>query len=194
MSKRLLAIAFTAFLAFSPAAYAASWTASVTAAINAGNFSQIDVIAAANPADQGALAMFLLQQAQGKLATNPDLAAKIFAAAAPYVAQISGANVADAVAIIKTFLDKAGQASFQTAHLQASAEIIAAALQMSAAPNVAAVEPDLNGKAQLTAEDFLARNPQAPQKLKTLVSLAQTQNGGAPNNGVLNPASIPSAE
>lgn len=196
MKSKILAPVFTVLLLLATPVSAASWTAAVAAALNSGDMTQIDIIAAENPTQQGDIAMFLLQQAKAKMTSNPALAAKIFAAAAAYVPQIPSANVcgnASAVQIIKDVLSSVSSASFQSGQVEAAGSVIAAAVQMSTAPNVATCAGDLNELALAAADQFLTNNPQAPLKVKQLVSLAQTQGGGAPTVGVQG-AGVPSGE
>jgi hypothetical protein len=197
MKKFISAFVFVILLTFSFQASAASWTAALQAAINSGNIGQINSIAAANPGDQGAIALFLLQQAQAKLPTNASLAAKIFQAASPFVSQITGPDANTAANILQDIVNTAKESNFQQANCQGALTVLGAAINMSSLPNIVAANPNLHNITLAAANDSIHSNPQCDTKeLEDQVSLAQqpfapptntgphiiTQNQGDPPN------------
>jgi hypothetical protein len=193
MKKLILSALFAILVSLSTQASASAITTALQAAINSNNFAQIDSIAAANPAAQGEIAMYLLQQAQAKMATNPDIAARIFAAAAPFVAQIPSSQAADAASIIASIVSTASGAGFESSNPGAASSIFEAALGMTNQPNILASNPNLHATVLAGANTFLEKNPQgADKKLQDIVSLAQAP-GAPPTVNALG-AYVPSAE
>ncbi len=175
MKKLILSALFALFVSFSVQASASAVTDSIQAAIAAGNFEKINQIAAANPAAQGEIAMYLLQQAQAKIATNPTLAAKIFAAAAPFVGQIPAKQSAQAAQIIASVVGTASGKGFGAASPCPAGDILAAAIGMTAQPNISSQNASLHGQTLANANGLLEQSPQcAGSTLQSVVSLAQT--------------------
>lgn len=184
---------FLTFIFLTTPLFAAGWQEEVVQAVNNGNFSEIDVTAATYPEQQGPLALFLLQEAHDKLDSNPALASQLFAIAATYVSQISSEKTASIKSVIQVFFDRARNSQFQSSHAQEAGDIFAALIYMAQQNNIAALLPEFQDQVLADAKDYLANYPQAPDRLRKIVSLAQSQSGGAPTIGVLG-ASIPSAE
>jgi hypothetical protein len=175
MKKLVLAALFVIFVSLSAQASASAVTNSVQAAIASGNFEQIEAIAAANPAAQGEIAMYLLQQSSSKIASNPALAAKIFAAATPYVAQVPANQSGKAAGLIASVVQAAGSEGFSAKNPDAASDIFAAGLNMSSQPNIIAQSPGLHDTTLASASSFVDKNPQyAKGDLKSAVSLAQS--------------------
>lgn len=184
MKKIISALAFVTLLTFSFHASAAPWTAALQAAVNSGNTSQINSIAAANPGDQGAIALFLLQQAQAKLPTDVALAAKIFQAASPFVSQISGTDATTAANILQDIVNTTKESNFQQANCQGALTILGAAINMSSLPNIVAANPNLHNITLAAANDSIHSNPQCDTKeLEDQVSLVQQPFAPPTNNG-----------
>lgn len=193
MKRLILSTLLALFVSLSGQASASLATAAVAAAISSNNFAAIDSYAAANPAAQSEIAMVLLQQAQAKITTNPALAAKIFEAAAVYIAQIPAAQSAQAANLIASIVGTVNGEGFQSANPDAASTIFAAALSMSNQPNILAVNPNLHATVLANADAFIQKNPQgADKKLKERVSLAQTP-GVLPSVNNIG-AHVPSAE
>ena len=193
MKKLILSALLALFVSFSGQASASPATAAVAAAVSSGNFAGIDAYAAANPGAQGEIAMYLLQQAQARIAANPALAAKLFEAAAAYVSQIPAGQSAQAANLIASIVGIANGAGFQTRNPDAASSIFAAALGMTNQPNILAANPNLHSTVLANANDFLGKNPQgANKKLKETVSLAQSA-GTTPTVNAVG-ANVPSAE
>ncbi len=184
MKRLILSALFAIFISLAAQASASAVTSSVQAAINSNNFAQIEAIAAGNPGAQGEIAMYLLQQAQSKMASNPSLAAKIFEAAGPYVSQIPAAQSASAAGMIGSIVDTANGAGFQSGNPGAASAIFGAAIGMANQPNILAANPKLYETSLANANAFLEKNPQgAEKKLKDIVSLAQAP--GAPRGNAI---------
>ncbi|NDE91188.1 MAG: hypothetical protein EB059_08665 [Alphaproteobacteria bacterium] len=179
MKKLILSVLFAFFICTCVHASASplidSQANSIHAAINSGNFAQVNAIAAANPGAQGEIAMFLLSQAQAKITSNPALAAKIFATATPFVAQIPDNQTQSAATIIASIVASASSPAFQKSNPGAASDIFTAALNMSSQPNILAVNSGLHAKVLVDANSFVSANPDGAGKLlKDTVSLAQT--------------------
>lgn len=193
MKKLILAALLVLFVSASGQASASAATAAVQSAINSNNFAAIASYAAANPAAQGEIAMYLLQQAQAKLATNPNLAAQIFAAATPYVSQIPAGQSASAATIIASIVNTVSGAGFQSSNPGPASSIFADALNMTNQPNILAANPNLHANTLTAANAFLDKNPQgADKKLRETVSLAQAP--GTPPTVNTVGAHVPSAQ
>lgn len=157
----------------------AAWNDDVLAAINSGDLSGVGAIGASNPGAQGDMALFLLQQAQSKFDTDPDLAAKIFQAAAPFVAQVNPSNSPAAAGAISDLINKAKDTRAQEKSCQGSLTILGVALTMSTLPNLVAAAGNLHTVAMAAANDTLDSNPKCDTKaLEDQVSLAE--NFGTP--------------
>ncbi len=177
IQKIISVLAIVAFVTFSGSAFAASWTAALQAAVNSGNVGQINSIAAANPGDQAAIALFLLEQAEAKLPHNPSLAAKIFQAASPFLSQVQGADAKKAANILQDIVNTAKESNFQQANCQGALTILGAAINMSSLPNIEAANPNLHNLTLAAANDSIHNNPQCDTKeLENQVSLAQNPN------------------
>ena len=190
MKKLLALITLTSLLGASVAAHAAAeWNDQIVSAIKAGNFNQINIIAASHPESQGAIALFLLEQSQ-EHKNNPELEVKIFNAATPFVGRIQAADAGRAGDIIRAELKFANDPGVQKNNPNAAGDIYLAALRMSNQPNVVAYDPTLHSEVLEAADDFVKTHPQdADKKLLEEVSLAEA--GGAPENtpvGVINPS------
>lgn len=193
MKKLFLSALLALFVSISGQAHASAATSAVQAAINSNNFAGIDSYAAANPAAQGEIAMYLLQQAKAKLASNPTLAAKLFEAASAYVAQIPAAQSTNAASLIASIVNTVNGAGFQSSNPDAASSIFAAALNMSNQPNILAANPNLYATVLSSANVFLNKNPQAAnKKLKDVVSLAQSA-GTPPSTNAIG-GNVPSVE
>ncbi len=193
MKKLILSALFVLFVTLSGQASASPYTAAIQAIVGGGNVAAIDAYAAANPGAQGELAMYLLEQAQAKLATNPTLAAQLFAAAGTYVGQIPAAQAASAAGIIASIVNTVSGVGFQTSNPGAASSIFTTALNMTNQPNILAANPNLHATVLAGANAFLEKNPQgADKKLREVVSLAQTP-GTAPTVNAVG-AHIPSAQ
>jgi hypothetical protein len=186
MTKKLISIiTLIALLAISTPAFAA-WQQDMQAAVNAGNTAKIDQIAAANTGAQGEIALFLLQQAQAKLASNPELAAKIFAAAGPFVNQVGGDNAQKAANVLTAMVASAKDSSFQQKNCVGALTILGAALSMSSLPNISAVAPNLHSITLAAANDSLESKPKCDTE--ELASLAEgTQRPSITIPGTPNP-------
>ncbi len=167
----------------------AKWSEGIRVAIQNNNFNQVNIIAASNPEDQGAIALFLLSQS-ATYKNNPDMQVKIFKAATPFVGRIPAADVAAADEAITGMLTVAADKDFQVRHPQDASEIFLTALIMSNQPNVVANDPTLHSQVLEAADDFVKKNPSdADKKLLEEVSLAEA--GGAPSVtpiGTINPS------
>lgn len=174
MNKVILSALLGLFVSYGVVASASPVTNSVQTAINNNNIAGIAAIAAANVPAQGEIGLFLLQQAQAKLSSNPALAAQLFEAAAAYVAQMNPAQSASAATIIAAITNTANGAGFQSGNPDATSAIFAAALGMTNQPNIIAANSNLHATVLADANAYLQKNPQgANKKLKDSVSLAQ---------------------
>jgi hypothetical protein len=180
MKKIFAVIGLSFLLATSAQAAVGSWQGSIDAAIKAGNFNQINIIAASNPIQQGAIALYLLQLAQegnGGLDTQ----VKTFEAATPFVGQITPVDSSDAANVIAAMLAKASDPAFQKDHPHEAATIFTAALVMSGQPNIVGKDPNLHQEVLTAADDFSKGHPEdVDKRLSEEISLAEA--GGAPNN------------
>ncbi len=191
MKKLILSALFALFATFAVHASASAITDSVQSAIAAGNFEKINAIAAANPGAQGEIAMYLLQQAQSKVTTNPTLAAKIFTAAGPFVGQIPEGQSKQASSIIASLVNTANGKGFQAATPCPASDIFAAALGMTDQPNISQQNAGLHGQTVANANGLMAQNPQCDgSKLAALLAVTQ---GTAPTVTTLG-AHVPSIE
>jgi hypothetical protein len=154
-------------------AFAAPWTAAVTADINSGNYGAINQIVAANPGDAGAIAAFLLGQAQADAGSAPGKSVKLLNTAVPFSSQISAADVGGAVGDVKTLLNLADNAGFQKSDPKGAAQIFAGVINVLSLPNFSNQAPQLQGQAIADAGKFLKDNPDADDKLRDEVSLAE---------------------
>jgi hypothetical protein len=165
-----------------------SVTGAVQTAIANNNYNQINVIGAANPGQQGAIAVYLLQQSQSYGGT-PQREARVFAAATPFVGRIPAHDAGTATDIIANIIKIAEDKDFQQKHPREAADIFLSSLNMSAQPNIVAYEPNLHAEVLEAANDFIKEHPQdADKKLLEEVSLAEA--GGAPEStprGVIQP-------
>jgi hypothetical protein len=190
--KSIFITALAAFLTLSAPAFA-GWQQDIQAAINSKNFHQVDVIAASNPGAQGEIALFLLQQAQSKLASNPELAAQIFASANPFVNQINAPKNTDAAAVLLSMVSTAKDGGFQQKNCVGALTILGAALSMSTLPNISSVAPNLHAITLAAANDSLESKPLCDTKsLQDEVSLAETP--GTPPRIGPGPVITPSAD
>lgn len=172
MKKLLLVIALTFSVAGIFSAHAATWTSEVQAAIQSGNFEQINVIGAKNPAAAGEIAMYLLQQSQDK-ALSPQVRVKIFNAAAPFVGQIPPKDTPAVGKIISAMLDLAKDPAFRKNNPAAASDIYAAALNMSSQPNIIVGNPNLHNIVLADADDYIDDNAAyVDKRLQEQVSLA----------------------
>lgn len=192
MKKLILSALFALFVSFSIQASASAVTDSVQAAIAAGNFEKVNQIAAANPTAQGEIAMYLLQQAQAKITTNPALAAKIFTAAGPLVGQIPEKQSAQAAQLIASIVGTANGKGFQTASPCPASDIFAAALGMTNQPNILSQNASLHGQTVADASGLNAQNPQCDGS-KLAAQLAVFQGATTPTTFNLG-AHAPSAQ
>lgn len=175
MKKLILSALFVFFVSLSGQASASAVSTAVQSAISSNNFDSIATFAAGNPAAQGELAMYLLQQAQAKLATNPALAAKLFQAAAAYVAQIPAAQAGQAANIIASVVSSTSSKVCQAGGADPYSTILAAALSMSNQPNIIAANANLHATVLASADAYVAKSPEcAGDNLKQTVLLAQT--------------------
>lgn len=168
-------------------AQAATVIQQVQAAINSGNFQQIDVIAAKNPEDQGDIAMYLLQQSQNS-SLSQSTRIKLFEAAAPFGNQIPTEDANQAAALIAAMLNLSGDPNFQKDHPKEAAGIIAAALSLSDQPNILSSNQGLHNVALAQANDLPGGADD--QALKDQVDLAY-QIGLSPPigpRGIINPS------
>ncbi|MDX1921901.1 MAG: hypothetical protein SFW65_02060 [Alphaproteobacteria bacterium] len=174
MKKLILSALFALFTTFAVQASASAVTDSVQAAIAAGNFEKINQIAAANPGAQGEIALYLLQQAQSKIATNPTLAAKLFTAAGPFVGQIPESQSKQAATIIAALVNIANGKGFQAASPCPASDIFAAALGMTEQTNISTQNAGLHGQTVSNANGLMAQNPQCEgDKLAALLAVTQ---------------------
>jgi len=180
MKKSLLAAALilVSAIAASATAHAADVNGEIQVAIKRNDFNRINVIAASHPDQQGAIALFLLQESQ-KYKNNPDLEVKIFDAATPFVGRIPPANVATADEVITGMLAVAANQDFQKRNPKGASDIFVNALVMSSQPNVVANDPTLHSEVLEAADDFVKKSPaDADKRLLDEVNLAEA--GGAP--------------
>jgi hypothetical protein len=199
MKKILVQVVFALLIFAAPPAFAASITEQVQAAIAAGNYDQINTIAAGNPASQGDIAMYLLSQAQSKVGTNPTLAARLFSAAVPFVSEIPAGQSASAASTIQFMANTASGSDFQSQNPCPATDIFTAAISMSNQSNIKAANGGLNASVMAAASSFVSSDSEGQQcdsdnkKLQQLVSLAVTPTNTPPTTSTIN-AIIPSAE
>lgn len=191
MKKFALVLIAAFLLAQGNVAVASDWTTELREALANGNFAEINVIAANNPTAQNDIAMFLLREGQNNLATRPDVAIKLFAAAVPFASQIKLPNAREAGNIISAFLALARDPAFQRRSPQGASEIFTAALAMSTEPNIVVANPNLHNVALANARDFMGDDASDANKvLADQISLA-LQVGSPPPigpHGVINPS------
>jgi len=189
MKKLSTLIVVILLLGSSAVARAATWTDSMQAAIKNGDYNQINTIAAAHPGEQGAIAVYLLQQSQA-YGNAPAREARIFATATPFVSQISPTYAGPAGEIIGAVVKTASDNDFQKAHPRETSDIFINALNMSSQPNIAGSDPNLHAEVLDAADDFIKGHPQdVDKRLLEMASLAET--GGAPPpaaRGVVQPS------
>jgi opacity protein-like surface antigen len=156
MKKLLIALTVAAVPLFgASAAHAATVIQQVQAAVQSGNYEQIDVIAAKNPEDQGDIAMYLLQQSQNS-ALSEQVRIKLFTAAAPFGSQIPTEDATEAATLISNMLTLSGNPNFQKDHPKEAANIIATALSLSNQPNILASNEGVHNEALAQANDLPA--------------------------------------
>ncbi|MDX2028938.1 MAG: hypothetical protein SFW62_09955 [Alphaproteobacteria bacterium] len=190
MKKLLLVIALVFSIAGISPVHAATWTNEVQAAIQSGNFEQINVIGAKNPSAAGDIAVYLLQQSQNK-ALSQDVRVKLFTAATPFAGQIAPNDTAAAGKIINAMLALANNPAFQKTNPNAAADIYASALNMSGQPNMIVGNPNLHNAVLADADDFLGNAPaDADKRLREQVSLALFVGAPPPlgPRGIINPS------
>ena len=189
--KKLSLLTLTIALLSGTPAVAADWTSQLQNAVKTGNFSEINVIAAENPQDQGQIAMYLLQQTQDNVKSHPDFAIKLFNTATPFVGQVSLTDAAKAGHSVNLMLVLANDPGFQKANPAGANDIFTDALAMSSEPNIVVGNPLLHNTALADANDFMGNNPSiADKKLSDEVDLA-LQVGSPPPlgpHGVINPS------
>ncbi len=191
MKKFMLVFVVALLLAQSHVALASDWMTELREAVANGNFAEINIIAANNPGAQNDIAMFLLREGQNNLATRPDVATRLFAAAVPFASQIKLGSAREAGNVIATFLALARDPAFQKRNPQGASDIFTAALAMSIEPNIVVANPNLHNVALADARDFMGDNPADANKvLADQISLALQIGSPAPigPRGVINPS------
>jgi len=155
-----------------------SWSGSIDTAVRKGDYNEINVIAAKNPAQQGDIALYLLDTSK-KYGGNTTPGIKTFVASAPFVGQIPPAKSDTVIESVNAMLKIAADPKFQQANPDGAADIFYAALIMSSQPGVVAADPTLHFAVLEAADDFLKTIPADSDKLlREEVDLAQA--GGAP--------------
>ena len=155
-----------------------AWSGSIDTAVRKGDYNEINVIAAKNPAQQGDIALYLLDTSK-KYGGNTTPGIKTFAAAAPFAGQIPPAKSDTVVESVNAMLKIAADPTFQKANPDGAADIFYAALIMSSQPGVVAADPTLHSAVLEAADEFLKTIPaDSDKRLREEVDLAQA--GGAP--------------
>lgn len=154
-------------------AMAADWQTDLQKALQNGQYTEIDVIAANHPALQGQIAVYLLDQAQINTGSQPDKAVKLLVAATTFVDQIEVADIDSVSRDVNALLSLARNADFRKKDPQAAATLYTSALAISRDPSVIMTNPDLHHSVVADARDFLNKDPQnSDPQLSDEVSLA----------------------
>ncbi len=174
MKKLVFTLAVCAIILAPHLARAQAWMAGVNTAIQNGKYEDVDRIAANNPGAQGAIALYLLQQAQSLSSSNFDKAADIFATATPFVSQIPADGVGQAVQLITVMLNAADVASAGGTGCAGASKIFTSGIGMSTQANISAQSSGLRGTALSSAQTAIKSNSDCEtDSLDDQISLAQ---------------------
>lgn len=124
--------------------------------VDADHLNNIHRIAVNNIGEQGAIAQYLMEQANLLLEREPDRAARVFAIAAAYVSEVPDAETPRAVEIVRIFIQTASNLHFQRTYPHAGQTIFKAAHRMTGSGNVNKAAPDLQEEIEKAGQDFIA--------------------------------------
>jgi hypothetical protein len=169
--KRIFALILVLTATAVSPAFAAPWTAAVTADINNGNYAGINQVVAANPSAAGDIAAFVLQQAQNDAGSNPGKSVKLLEVAVPLAAQIPGADKGAVLGNVQALLNLANNTNFQNSNPKGTAKVFAGLINILSLPNFSG-NPKLQGQVVADASAFIQSHPGADDELKDDVLLA----------------------
>jgi hypothetical protein len=189
MTKKLITAAVLAGLLTVTSPAFAAWQDDLLVAINAGDFAKIESIAAANPSEQGKIAVILLQQGQKLLPTNPELGAKLFVEGSLFANQANDPHNKAAADAILAVVNLAKDKNFQQKNCVGALTVLGSALSMSSMSNISEAAPNLRATTLAAANDSVDNQDSLCDKDKLKALLAEDQ--GTPPR-IIPPVIVPS--